>query len=173
MRTMALKNEDAVADDGAESAADLATVVPQQFEVRDRDSAEWLVRKVVEATNYIDRVKHQANREIRRTQRERDFLLLRYGPQLQRWARTELEKHKGRRKSILLLSGSVGWRSISTKLVIEDMLAVVHWAKKHCRKAVVVVEKVRKSTINEQFKTTGEIPDGIRVEPATERFYVR
>jgi hypothetical protein len=173
MRTMAVKMVDAMVADAAETAAELGSIAPPQFEVQDRDSAECLVRKVVEASNYIDRVKHQAEREIRRTQRERDFLLLRYGPQLQRWARIELENYKGRRKSVLLLSGSVGWRSISAKLVIEDMLVVVKWAKKHCRKAVVVVEKVRKSTINEQFKTTCEIPDGIRVEPATERFYVK
>ena len=130
MRMMAVKKVDAMVGEAAESAAELESIAPQQFEVRDRDSAEWLVRKLVEAANYIDRVKHQAEREIKRTQRERDFLLLRYGPQLQRWARTELETHRGRRKSILLLSGSVGWRAISTKLVVEDMVAVVKWAKK-------------------------------------------
>jgi hypothetical protein len=51
----------AVEEPGAEEAA-FASLAPEQFEVRDRSSAEWLVRKVVEAEAYIDRVKHQAVR---------------------------------------------------------------------------------------------------------------
>jgi hypothetical protein len=70
---------DTEAKDGG--GAELPTMVPEQFEVRDRASAEWLVRKVVEAEAYMTRVKHQADREIRRTQQERDFLLMSYGLQ--------------------------------------------------------------------------------------------
>ena len=112
----------------AESLADeteLESLAPARFEVCDCSSAEWLVRKIVEADAHAMRVKTQAQREIRRTLRERDFLLFRCGPQLVRWTREQLEATKGRRKSVLLLSGTVGFRQISPKLVVDNMLAVL------------------------------------------------
>jgi phage host-nuclease inhibitor protein Gam len=131
------------------------------------------VRKVVEADAYIGRVKSQADREIRRTQRERDFLLKRYGPQLERWTESELQKHKGRRKSVLLLAGTVGFRQISAKLVVDNATAVLKWAKRACGNAVVVVEKVSKTALNEHLASTGEIPTGAHLEPATKKFFVK
>jgi hypothetical protein len=151
----------------------LASLAPEQFEVRDRASAEWLVRKLVEADAYVERVKHQASREIRRTQRERDFLMMRYGPQLQRWTCEQLEQTKGRRKSFLLLAGTVGFRQISAKLVVDNSTAVLKWAKGACRNAVVVVEKVSKTALKEHLASTGEIPTGAHLEPATKKFFVK
>src|SRR5689334_19620543 len=106
----------AVQDAPDESAA----MVPQRFAVKDESSADWLVRKLVEAEAHIRRVKEQSDREVRRTEREREFLLMRYGPDLERWTRAELVKHKGRRKSLLLLSGTVGFRRLAEKLVVDD-----------------------------------------------------
>ena len=171
MRMKALMMTDEGTNDGND--AELAAMVPQQFEVLDRSSAEWLVRKVVEAEAYIHRVKHQADREIRRTQRERDFLMMRYGPQLERWTREQLEQTKGRRKSVLLLAGTVGFRQISAKLVVDNATAVLKWAKRACDSAVVVVEKVSKTALNEHLASTGEIPTGAHLEPATKKFLVK
>jgi hypothetical protein len=172
MKAMAATKDAAAAAESAE-ATDLQAMVPDQFEVRDRASAEWLVRKVVEADAYIDRVKHQANREIRRTQRERDFLLFRYGPQLERWTRQQLEQTKGRRKSVLLLAGTVGFRQTCAKLVVDDQMAVIKWAKRFCTSAVVVVERLSRSTLKSHLTTTGELPAGAHLEPARQKFYVK
>jgi hypothetical protein len=167
----AMVKETAVDEPGTEAA--LASLAPEQFEVRDRSSAEWLVRKVVEAEAYMARVKHQADREIRRTQQERDFLLMRYGLQLERSTETELLKHKGRRKSVLLLAGTVGFRQTQPKLIIDDQFAIIKWAKRCCRSAVVTVERLSKTALKTHLTTTGEVPAGAHVEPARQKFYVR
>jgi hypothetical protein len=154
-------------------ASELAAMVPPRFTVRDEKSADWLVRKLVEAEAHIRRVKEQAEREIRRTEREREFLLYHFGNDLEKWAQKQLAKSKGRRKSLLLLSGTVGFRTIAAKLVVENDTAVLAWAKKHCRTAVVVTERVSKAAIDEHFEANGDLPDGARLEPAHERFYVK
>ena len=156
------------ADDEAQAAA---LAVPERFEVHDRDSAEWLVRKLVEADAHIRQVHQQADREVRRTERERDFLRMRYGPQLERWTRQQVEQSKGRRKSVLLLSGTVGFRRVPAKLVVDDAPAALAWAKRHCLRAVVFTEKLSKTSLAKHLHETGELPEGARVQSAGERFY--
>jgi hypothetical protein len=164
----------AVADESVDAdASELAAMVPPRFTVRDEKSADWLVRKLVEAEAHIRRVKEQAEREVRRTERERDFLLYHFGKDLEKWAKKQLDKSKGRRKSLLLLSGTVGFRTIAAKLVVENDIAAIAWAKKHCRDAVVVKERVNKATLDEHFETNGDLPDGARLEAAHQRFYVK
>jgi hypothetical protein len=158
-------------DDEAQVAAALA--VPERFEVRDRDAAEWLVRKLIEAEAHIKQVRQQADRELRRTERERDFLLMRYGPQLERWTRLQVDQTQGRRKSVLLLSGTVGFRRIPAKLVVDDAMKAIAWARQHCLQAVVVTEKLNKTSLAEHVHETGELPDGARIQSASERFYAK
>ena len=153
--------------------SELKSLAPERFAVRDESSANWLVRKLVEADAHIQRVKQQAEREIGRTQRERDFLFMRFGPELERWAKKELAKHKGRRKSLLLLSGTVGFRRLGTKLVVDDESKLLAWAKRHCRAVVRIIERISKTALNEHLTTTGEIPSGAHVEPPHEKFYVK
>lgn len=153
--------------------AELATMLPARFSVHDEQTADWLVRKLVEADAHIRRVKEQAAREIRRTERERDFLRMRFGKELESWARTQLAQHKGRRKSLLLLSGTVGFRAIAAKLIVADASKLLGWSKRHCKSAIVVVERVSKTAINAHFASTGEVPAGTQVQGATQRFYVK
>lgn len=171
--TLDKRSSAAHAAEPPDPAADLAAMVPERFSVRDQPSAEWLVRKLVEADAHVRRVKEQAEREVRRTERERDFLLMRFGRELEAWARKELAKHKGRRKSLLLLSGTVGFRRMRAKLLVEDAARALAWAKKHCRGAVVVTERLSKTALTEHVTTTGELPDGAQLEGAKEKFYVK
>ena len=166
---MATATADVIETDDVEAAL----LLSPEFSVYDRDSAEWLVRKVVEADAHIARVKAQAAREIRRTERERDFLLMRYGPELERWTEQQLNATQGRRKSVLLLSGTVGFRSTSAALVVSDLPTLVAWARRYCKKAVVVVKKVSKSTLKAHFEKSGELPDGMEITPAKNKFFIK
>lgn len=161
----------AVADEMTD--AELAAMVPEAFRVHDRPTAEWLVRKVVEADQHMVRVKQQAEREIARTRRERDFLLFRHGPELERWAKNQLDQHQGRRKSVLLLSGTVGFRKLAESLVVENEGRLLIWARKHCKKAIAVIERVSRTTLKQHLAATGELPDGVRIQPAQEKFYIK
>lgn len=161
-------------DNGTEADSEaLEAMLPPRFSIRDEKTADWLVRKLVEADAHIARVKLQAQREICRTEREKAFLLFRFGRPLETWAQKELAKHKGRRKSLLLLSGTVGFRTLKAKLVLDDEAKAVAWAKRHCRSAVVIIERLSKTTLNQHVANTGEVPNGAHWEQAQEKFFVR
>jgi hypothetical protein len=147
--------------------------VPDKFRVADEDSANWLIKKIVEARQYTARVKAWADREVRRAERDEDFFLSRFGPQLQAWATLQVEALGGRRKSINLPAGSVGYRTCPAKLVVEDEEQVLRWAKAMCPAAVVTVMTISKTVLNDHFAATGELADGVRHESKTERFYVK
>jgi hypothetical protein len=166
--------------DGSTGDAGVETLVldlpapPETFQVNDEASANWVVRKVVEARAYAERVAEWAERERRRAQHEEAFFLMRYGPQLQAWCRSEIAKLKGRRKSLNLPAGCAGFRSAPAKLVIDDEAVVLTWAKAECPKAVVVTEKLSRTELNAHFDRTGEVPDaGAHVQDAQDNFYIR
>jgi hypothetical protein len=159
--------------DEFDSADALEMAVPEQFEVNDRSSAEWLVRTVVEIDAHMARVKVQAEKELNRTQRDRDFLLFRYGPQLERWTREQLRQTKGRRKSVLLLSGTVGFRATCQRLVVEDPSAALRWAKQFCRSAVVTIERLSKTQLKAHLTATGELPAGAYLQSPRQVFFVK
>ena len=97
-----------------------------------------------------------------------------FGRQIEAWVRSEVEKLNGKRKSLALPAGTVGFRTIAAKLVIDDENVVLSWARINLPEAVVVTEKLSKSAINENTATTGEIPcDGVHLEPAAERFFIK
>lgn len=147
-------------------------VVPTQFEIVDAKTANWLVRKVIEARQYAQRVKEWAELEQRRAEREEQTLLFLFGRQLQGWVRAEIAS--GRKKSVGLPAGTVGFRKVNASLHVDDESAVLLWCKKNCPTAVVRVEKLSRSVLSDHFKATGEIPDdGAHVEPERESFSIK
>jgi hypothetical protein len=146
----------------------------QGFCIDNADRANWLVRRIIEARAYADRVRTWSAREERRAKRDEQRLLYLFGRQLETWVSQELANSGGKRKSINLPAGSVGFRRIRPKLVIEDRTAVTDWAREHLPKAIVTKEHLSKQVINTQFAQTGEIPDiGAKIEPEHDRFCIR
>ncbi len=157
-----------------EELQDAEPSVPETFCVRDAESANWLVRRILEARAYAERVAAWAERERRRAQREEEFFLARFGPQLRTFAAREIAKSGGRRKSLNLPSGRIGFRAVPAKIVIEDEIRVIEWARVHCPDAVQKVESIAKAVLDQHVASTGEIPpSGVRVEEAGERFYLK
>ena len=152
---------------------EVLNVVPKQFVIDCEQHANWLVRKVVSARDYACRVKFFSEQEQRRAAREEQTLMFLFGRQIEAWAKAEIEKlHK--RKSLALPAGCVGFRTVAAKLVIDDEQAVMVWAKQNCPKAIVVVERLSKSLIDEYVKESGEVPEsGVHIEPEAERFYIK
>jgi phage host-nuclease inhibitor protein Gam len=147
--------------------------VPEGFCVRDAATAAWVVRKIVEARAYAARVREWADRELRRAQREERFFLYCYGHQLEQWARRELEAANGRRKSVNLPSGTVGFRSEPPRLEVTDEGALLRWCKASLPCAVATAERVLRGAVMEQVRNTGEQPDGAEVAGGGERFFVK
>ena len=148
--------------------------VPTEFHVCDDDSANWVVRKIVEARAYAKHCAEWCEREQSRAKNEEEFFLFRYGQQLLDFTRQKITAAGARRKSVGLPAGMIGFRAEPAKLVVDDESAVIAWAKRHNPALVSVVERLSKSGLNDHLEQTGELPDaGAHIEPARERFYVK
>lgn len=148
--------------------------VPKDFCIDSEERANWLIRKIVAARSYSEHVQAWCEQEQRRAAREEQTLLFLFGRQIEMWAKSEIAKLKGKRKSLNLPAGCIGFRSVSPRLIVDDEGAVLRWAKIHLPDAVVITEKLAKSVINEHAEKEGVIPDeGVHLEPASEKFFIR
>ena len=144
------------------------------FCIDNPERANWLVRRVLEARAYGDRVRTWAEQEQNRADRDEARMMYLFGRQLQDWATQELAGQHGQRKSINLPAGIIGFRQTVMQLRIDNQPAVMEWARERLPEAIIIKESLSKAAINEHFAATGEIPDaGITVEPAQEKFYIR
>ena len=152
-----------------------APSVPPRFSVHDESSANWLVRRVVEARAYRDRVKQWAERELRRSEREESFFLSRHGCELDAWLRSRLATERGRRRSVNLPAGTVSYRRQPAKLVVVDEPQVVAWATNAYPDALetVVRQRLRRRVLTQHLEQTGELPpDGATFQSASDRLYI-
>jgi Bacteriophage Mu Gam like protein len=144
---------------------------PAGFEVRDHSSANWLVRKIVEARLYRRRVQEWAIGETRRAEREEQFFLQRYGPQLEAWAREQITNSS--RKSLKLPAGTVGFRTEPGRLEIKDESRLISWCRRVLPNALRTNICILKSLVSDHLQQTGECPDGADVSGGGERFFVK
>ena len=152
----------------------VTALVPVEFSVHDEATANWVVRIVMQARAYADRVKQWADAELRRAQREEERILYLYGGQLQDWVTSEIAKAKGKRRSLNLPAGRVGYRKVPSRFVIEDACAVMAWARAGCPDAIKTVERLESSIVMTHIQLTGEVPPaGVRQEPEYDKFFIR
>ena len=109
---------------------------------------------------------------MRRAKREEEFFLYRFGGQLEQRARAQLAAEDGRRKSIALPAGRVGFRNQPARLEVVDERLLLAWCKLELPAAVVVEERISKKVVTGYIKQTGECPDGAAISGDTERFFV-
>ena len=166
-------NDSVLVEVEAEVDREIANSVAEAFSVDDADSAACVVRRIVAARQYADRVRLWADLERRRAEAEEKRLLFRFGGQLRGWAEGELRSTKGRRKSVNLPGGSIGFRTVPARVLILDDQVVINWARRSCPEAVIVSERLVKTPISEHVQRTGEVPDGIELTTPHEEFFVR
>lgn len=147
--------------------------VPANFAVVDVKSANWVMRRIMEARAYAEAVQEWADAETARAKREEQFFLLHFGNGLQAVLEEEIEKQKGRRKSVKLPAGTMGYRAEPQRVRVDDEAAAIEWARQHCPDAVRVTERISRTAINEHHAASGEVPNGCAMQPAGERFYIR
>lgn len=157
----------------AEVESEIQRIVPEAFSVCSPETAAWVVRQIINARTYSQKVQAWAAMEQRRAVAEEEHLLFRFGHQLRGWAEVEIRKLRGR-KSINLPSGTVGFRSVPARVVFDDEDAVLAWAKVVCPAAVVTNERLLKKPVVEHITATGEVPErGLHAEPSSETFYIK
>src|SRR5687767_3797595 len=105
--------------------------VVEGFAVNSDETANWVVRKIVEARTYHQRCADWCAREQLRAKRTEDFFLWRFGEQLRRWLDETLQQRGGRQRSVNLPAGTVGLRRVNALIVVEDEQRVMEWARTH------------------------------------------
>lgn len=147
--------------------------LPDRFAVTDVRTANWVVRRVMEARAYGQAVKEWAEAEATRAGREEEVLLAHFGAGLGQVLAEEMERARGRRKSLKLPAGTIGLRAEPARLRVQDEDATIAWAKAHLPHAVRVSERISRTALNEHHAASGEIPDGCELAEPGERFYIR
>ncbi len=160
-------------EEDADDDAVVIVDVDDTFHIRDESSANWAVRKIVEGRAYRERVGRWAQAETLRADRQEAFLMHRFGSELEAWAREQIGKQHGRRRSIALPAGVLGFRREPTKLLVVNEQALVGWCRAYLPAAVKVTESLLRSEIQAHIKTTGECPRGAEISGGGERFYIR
>lgn len=170
-----LDDSDCMPKDGdAETDAEILKDVPNSFAIDCEEHANWLVKKVMAARSYSERVRQWAEREQRRAAREEHTLMFLFGRQIEEWTRSEITKLKGRRKSINLPAGMVGFRTVGPSLHVDDEDRLISWAIAHCPSTVVTVRRISIAMLKEHVQSTGELPEsGAYMKPGGERFFLK
>ena len=154
---------------------DAEPTVPEAFRVQDDESAGWVVRHINEARARAERIKVWAAKERSRAEKEEAFFLKRFGGELELWAKGEVAK--GKKKSVSLPGGTVGFRKKAAGLVIDDDRGVLEWAKQSHPELVVTVikESVPTADLKALFKKTGEVPPdaAAHIEDEKDEFFVK
>ena len=186
-------------EDAQEHQAVLVSVeVPEGFQIDDEAKASWAVRKIVEVRAHAARGKEWAARELQRAELDEQWLLRRFGPELEAWLRAELKRRGGRRRSVALPDGTLGIRQQPARLEMVDELRLAVWCERHLPEALRVTieaegalalelarwhrshrgdarlkQQVMREPLNHHVGESGELPDGAALRPAEERFYVK
>jgi hypothetical protein len=183
----------------AEALADQPPVeVPERFVIDSAEKASWAVRKILEARQYAARVQAWAEGELGRAEREEQWLLRRFSPELEGWLRDELQRRGRRARSVNLPAGTLGLRRQPARLEIVDEARTVGWCLANLPGAVRVSvdaegetaahllewvrrdatsvrvrQRVLQEPLARHLSETGEIPPGAALRPAEDRFYVK
>lgn len=144
---------------------------PKTFSVSDADSANWVVRKILEARNYAKHVKAWAEAENQRALREEQFFLFHYGLQLERWAKSQIEG--SRRKCVELPGGTVGFRTEPPKLDVADEKKLIEWCRQNLPFALRTDIYVLRSLVKDHVQNTGECPAGANISGGGQKFYIK
>lgn len=184
-----------IGDDGEDS---VPVLVPERFVINDAQKASWAVRKILEARTYAARVRQWSERELSRAENDEQWLLRRFGAELEAWLRGELECGGCRRRSINLPGGLLGLRAQPARLQVVDEQILLAWCRAQLPEALKatveargtqavellkwqrehadecrVQEHVLREPLARHLTQSGEVPDGAVVRPAADQLYVR
>lgn len=139
----------------------------EEFLIDSPERANWLLRKLANLDAERDRVAAQASALARQIESDRNGLLHRFGSQLENFTRQELEKSGGKRKSLTLLQGTVGFRTVPARIVIESAPDAIQTARLVLPETITeeTTERFDSKTFREHaakhFEETGELLPGI------------
>jgi len=149
------------------SKAEAATATP--FVVDSPEKAAWVVGKIAALDAKEKIITDQSKAMIADIENDRKYLMFRFGAQLEGWAAENLERGK---KSVKLLTGTLGFRKSGGRFKVVDEDAALGWATEHLPESVKIVQTVSSERLRQSFLSTGELPAGCDFTPEENKFYV-
>ncbi len=140
-----------------------------EFIPTDAAGVDWVLGKMADARARASRIRENAERMARAEERNAEHLEWKFGAALQAYVRAELEG--GKKKSIRLFHGQLGFRTKPAGVCLTNSAAALAWAKEHLPAAVA--EKLDKAALAEKLLETGEAPDFAQLVPAEDVFYIK
>jgi len=150
----------------------------EPFDVTNYTEVNWSVSKAMEATAIIAAKEAQAaewkkkiDDWLEKEKKEYIYTVQKMEELLKPFAEKELMGKKTR--TVSFPNGKAGFRKTPDKLEIADDKAALAWAKAHKPEAVKVTESVLKTPLMDNFKATGELPDGVKYIEGMDVFYLK
>lgn len=156
---------------------------PPRFAVMDMSSANWALKKIAELEDKQRQIERMGDAErdaitkrmntlLSPIDKAIEFFVTVYGPQLEAWARAEIGS--GKKRSVNLLHGTVGFRKGQDKLVVDDEDAMISVARTQgwddCLKFSLLKAPLMNRLTDQPDWLQGLI--GIaHIEPAEDKFY--
>jgi len=146
------------------------TPPPEGFRIDSEERVNWYLRKVGNLDAEIERVKAQTKKLLAQLEGQKKSLTERFEPEVADFTRRRLEEGKNRKKSIVFLQGTVGFRTIpaSVKVDNHDPEAI---NEAQTRGYFTVDLKPYQKDAATAFKESGELLPGCIPTEAAERFY--
>lgn len=147
----------------------------------DRDETSWLpdwyLRKLEETKMLEDRIKEQSKALLRQLKARRQALQFRFGSVLESIVSEQIANQGGKKKSVKFLGGTAGYRKVKDKLIILDEQMFKDWFDDQEHNVRMELQQAfdlklaRKTPILDYIMETGDIPNGVEIQPAHDKFY--
>ena len=149
----------------------------KRFEVKDLDTANWAVGKMLAAESNIQRIRALADEYKRRIDewaekatKDDHATIEFFESEIRPFAEREISG--GKKQSIKLMGATVGFRKTPARVEIEDEDALVGYCETFAPELVRVKKSVDKTEMRKRIEK-GEVFDGAHLEPGNVNFYVK
>ena len=138
---------------------------------------EFYLKTWTEIDQTEERVRNQFGIIIKQLKNRRRGLTYALASRVQQDVRKQLDKQRGKKKSLDTLYGRVGFRNSKGTVSVTDRDAFFDWLdsqEPEIRNKLdeCISRKVSKTTpIRNYIEDTGEVPEGISFIPASDKFY--
>lgn len=174
----ALEMPDFTAPEAADGVcAPAVTTEAPRFCIDSREKANWYLKKLARIENERALVKAQAEEIVRGLDADAARLRALHEADLQAWAKDELERMGGRKKTLPLLFGTVAFRTVPAALRVVGSAEAAEYAKSQGWEVVTTVEKLDAEGYKQQaaaaLHETGEVLPGVEIVAERESFSVK
>lgn len=148
-----------------------------RFVIDDEGKANWYLRELRMVETEIATVKSQAAEMIRALEIDANRLRWRHEADFLAWAKEELGRRGGTRKTLPLFQGTVAFRTVPMSLRIAGSGEAIEYARSQGWDVIRTVECLDSEGYRRQaaalLTETGEVLPGIEIVPERESFSVR